>query len=197
MNIYERWDEYAEKRNNYISGQPLAETLSFHQLEFPINKKVIVLGVGRSNEVKELSKSNTVYAVDVSKILLDEAKEQGASEIYMSYQLKEIEPVDLVLCNLVLQHNHADEITRLFNDINLTDTGIASFQFSTIDYDCTLTKVMVDDFNNGEQFFYSKERMEKIVLCTNKKIVKNDMPLIKWRNPYYQFNWNFVRLANK
>jgi len=161
MDIYEKWNEYAGKNNRYISSQSLLETLSFHQLDFPTDKKIIVLGVGRSDEVKNLCKSNTVYAVDVSKILLEEAKEQGASKTYMSYQLKEIEPVDLVLCNLVLQHNHVDEITRLFNDINLTDIGIASFQFSTIDYDCILTKVMVDDFNNGEQFFYSKERMEK------------------------------------
>ncbi len=192
----QQWEDRAKGYPDYITNTDLNSIVGAHNIAVPIKKDILVIGVGWGQAVKELVNiGNVVYVTDVSKTLIDIAKDYGAKDGVLSNDISKLPPVDLALCHLVLQHNIEEEIFRLINDVNLKETGIGSYQYSTLENDCVLTKQMIKDFNNGEQFFYSVERMDKIIAKTNKKKIASVAP-VKYRT-IYSFDWNFLRFSNK
>ena len=129
----EQWDKNYDN-NHYVTDEPVSNVFRYHRLDIPSNKSVLYVGVGYTNFIKELSQNNSVIGVDVSEKAL-QAVEPYCESIYFSKDLSNAEPVDLAVCNLVLQHNHEYEVRRIINDVNLKDDGVFSFQFASLNPD--------------------------------------------------------------
>jgi len=190
----EQWAEYY-KRTEFVTNTDVGYIMGQHQLEIPENKLVLDIGVGYGNFVKTLSKSNTMIGVDVSLESLENVKSDCKS-VRLSDDISKIEPVDLAVCNLVLQHNHEYEVTRIINDVNLKDDGLFSFQFATLNpEESKLTPLIIGDINKSMLYFYSPDKMRFIVERTNKKVVKEIGPI--WFGDPFNFEWNIFHVINK
>ena len=98
--------------HNYVTDVSINELCSYHKMAVPTNKKVLYLGVGYGNCVKELKNlNNIVYGVDISHVALNNVK--SFCTTYHTKDLNLIEPVDLAIAHLVFQHNYEEEIFRI------------------------------------------------------------------------------------
>ena len=190
----EQWDKNYEN-NKFVTDEPVSNVFRYHQLPIPSDKSVLYVGVGYTNFIKELSQNNSVIGVDVSEKAL-QAVEPFCESTYFSKDLSKAKPVDLAVCNLVLQHNHEYEVRRIINDVNLKDDGMFSFQFASLNSNnLVMTKGTMDDINNSMLYFYSAEKMKALVEATNKKVVNVIGPI--WFDAPYNFNWYIFHVNNK
>jgi hypothetical protein len=182
--------------HNYVTDISINELCSYHKITTPTSKKVLYIGVGYGNCVKELKQlGNTVYGVDISHVALDNVKPFCTT--YHTKDLNLIEPVDLALAHLVFQHNSEEEIFRIINSVNLTDDGVFSFQIATLNVDKSiLSKIIMEDLNKSMLFFYSKDKIKEIISQTNKEIINDDIEPI-WFDEPFNFEWNIIKVKNK
>ena len=76
----EDWNKhYAEKV--YTTGADIKFVVDYHKFELPKDKMVLDVGVGYGNFVRELSETNTMIGVDVSKMLLEIAENKYCAGI--------------------------------------------------------------------------------------------------------------------
>jgi SAM-dependent methyltransferase len=193
------WDDHhtdVGNVNNYVTETPLKSILEQHSVRIPSNKRVMDIGVGYGRLLYDLkSHNNTVIGVDISQKAIDNIK-QFTTEAYLSGDLNKIEPVDIAICHLVMQHNHQYEVARIINDTNLTEDGFMTIQFASLNLEkSVLSKVIANDLNKAMMYFYSKEKMRQIVETTSKKIFAELGPV--WFDKPYSFDWNFIKVKNK
>jgi len=198
MNVHElkkqQWDKFYETKS-YISNTSVNLILNYHNLSWPKKLVIMDIGVGQGDFIKSLSKDNIMIGVDVSQKALDTVK-PFCKNVYFSKDLKEIEDVDLAICNLVMQHNHEYEVARIINDVNIKKDGILSFQFASLNEEkSTLTPKTIKNLNNGMYYFYSPKKMASIVDSTNKKVLKIFGPY--WFGNDHNFDWNIFHVVKK
>lgn len=194
-----KWDNNHSRigdQHNYVTDISIHELCSYHKMMIPKNKKVLYIGVGYGNCVKELVRlDNIVYGVDISYVALNNVKPFCAT--YHTKDLNLIEPVDLAIAHLVFQHNYEEEIFRIINSVNLTDDGIFSFQIATLNVNKSkLSNIIMEDLNKSMLFFYSKDKIKEIITQTNKQIVEDDIEPI-WFDEPFNFEWNIIKVKNK
>lgn len=193
-------DSFWEKNhidNNgwWISSSITAiDILNCHDIDINIsNLKILDIGVGAGNLTKYLSKNNTMISCDISNTALNNIKDYA--KIYNTLELKNIEPVDLAICNLVFQHCNDTEITRIINEINLSDNGIFSFQFAFLRENEIPTNFVKENIKNGTHYFRSLSTIIDIINNSNKNIAKISEPI----NFYGEenFSWYIIKIKNK
>lgn len=190
----EQWNKFY-KENEFVTGTQADYILKQHNLSVPSNKLILDIGVGQGTFIMTLNRTNTMIGVDVSSDLLSNVKSY-CKDVYLSENINKIEPVDLAICNLVLQHNHEYEVTRIINDVNLKDDGLFSFQFSSLNLQKTkLSPLIMGDINKSMLYFYSVEKMRSIVDRTNKKIIKEIGPI--WFGEPFNFDWYIFHVIKK
>jgi SAM-dependent methyltransferase len=141
------------------------------RIEDIFDKKVLEIGVGTTRATKVLARlAKEFYCCDISQVALDNAK-QYTNNVYLTENLKDIPPVELVICNLVLLHCDDLEVERIINDTNLTERGLFLFQFSDVD-SYELNEGADNTFlYDGSHFFRNAEKMGEIISKTNKKLL--------------------------
>lgn len=189
--------EINHKNNNdwWISSDITGiNILNYHDIDINIsNLKILDIGVGAGNLTIYLSKNNTMISCDISNSALNNIKDYAKT--YHTSELKNIEPVDLAICNLVFQHCNDNEITRIINDVNLTDTGIFSFQFAFLRENEEPTNYVKKNIENSTHFFRSLPTMIDIINKSNKCLVNISKPIHFYGNE--NFSWYIIKIKNK
>lgn len=198
MNVHEikneQWNKF-NRMGEFVTGTQADYILTQHNLSKPNNKTILDIGVGDGTFIRTLSPSNTMIGADVSSDLLSGVKPY-CKNTYLSEDIDKIEPVDLAICNLVIQHNHEYEVTRIINDVNIKNDGLFSFQFSSLNMQKTkLSPLIMGDINKSMLYFYSVEKMKSIVSRTNKRIIKEIGPI--WFGEPFNFDWHIFHVVNK
>lgn len=176
------------------SGITGEEIIKCHNIDLDICDKLILdLGIGAGNLTRFLSSKNKVISVDISNVALDNVKEV-AYKTYHTSELKNIEPVDLAICNLVFQHCDDNEVERFIRDINLKDGGIFSFQFAFLRDGEEPTDFVKENIEKRTHFFRSLSTISDFVNNAGKKVVNVSEPI----NFYGEenFSWYIVKISN-
>jgi SAM-dependent methyltransferase len=179
---------------HFVTGTNFEEVMQHHHLPMPTNKLVLDIGIGTGQAIRRLKENkNRVIACDVSKVALDHSSEWW-DESCLTQDLNKLEPVDLAVCHLVMQHNHEEEVVRIINDVNLKEGGVFSFQFSCLhpEKSNNLSKLIIDDINRGMLFFYSSDKMEQMVGRTNKTTY--DLIGPTWFDDPFLFEWYVMKV---
>ena len=161
------------------------------------NKKVLEIGVGRAHCTESFKQfTSELYCCDISEVALDKARPL-ANGVYQTLDISHAPAVDLAISHLVFVHCTDDEMLRIINGVNLTNTGRFMFQVSGLT-DGILTaqakELLVDD---GSHFFRSVEETKDIIACSNKQFVSvigpNDINHAGW----FDHEWYYVTVENK
>jgi SAM-dependent methyltransferase len=189
-------DCHLNKKSHWLTGTELDEIIKYHELDLNQykDKRILEIGVGFGFVIKDLLKyTDKIICCDISEIALENVKDY-ALEIYLTTELKKIEPVDLAFCHLVLQHCNTKEVERIINDVNLTNDGILSFQVAVIrEYD--LSKEVKKMIKNGSLFIPTIEEIYEILNNTNKKIISESNRISHYN--MWNFDWVIIKVKNK
>jgi len=189
------WEEkHATKNEYWLSGYKGAEILNLHNIDTTIsNIKALDIGIGFGYLSKYFHDNhNQVFSCDISTIALEAVK--GFATTYQTKELSKIEPVDLAVCHLVFQHCTDDEMERIIREVNLTKTGIFSFQFAFLRDGEPPNSTVQRLQKMGTHHFRSLETVKQMVERSGKKIVSISDPV-----HYYEpenFSWYFVKLTS-
>jgi hypothetical protein len=136
---------------------------------------------------------NIIYSCDISSNVLNNVKD--IANIYLTDELKNIEPVDLAISNLYFQHCNNTEIIRFIKDINLKKDGIFSFQFAYLRTNEEITGTVKNNIKNGTHYFRSLDFILNIINNSNKKLLSISEPI----NFYGEenFSWYIIKITNK
>lgn len=182
--------------DNFVTSTTFAGVNHYHDLTLPHNKTILEIGIGYGDTVRELKRlGNRVIACDISQVALDHVYDD-VDKTCLTENIKEVEPVDLAISHLTLQHNQEDEVKRIINDVNLKTGAIFSFQFAALNPNKTvLSELIMNDINNSMLYFYSCEKMKSIINLTDKRIVREMGPY--WHKEPFSFDWYIFRVQNK
>jgi hypothetical protein len=189
-------DKHNADDNWWLTGTGIRQLLNYHNITEDNTKNCVVLeiGVGLGTCTAGLQKiSKSLFCCDVSESALLRVKDLSNRQ-FLTADLKYAPPVDIAICHLVFQHCTDEEITRIINDVNLTDAGIFSFQFAALKNNIITTSVQ-QMINNGSHFFRSLETIKEIVSQSNKEICDISRP--KWWGGKNQHEWYFIKVRNK
>jgi len=195
MDRLEFWDNQHKKNDSYwLTGSTVEYILNLHRLKNVTNMKVLDLGIGLGYFTRSLYlMKNEVFACDISKDALNRVND--FAKTYLTNELKNIEPVDLAICNLVFQHCNDTEITRIINEVNLKECGIFSFQFAFIRDGEVPNAKLTGFIKEGTHYFRPLSKVIEIINNSNKKIVNISDPI-----HYYDTencSWYIVEVTNK
>ena len=160
-------------------------------------KKVLEIGVGRGHCTESFKEfAGKLYCCDISEGALDKVRSM-AKEVYQTTNISQAPTVDLAISHLVFVHCTDDEMLRIINGVNLTDSGRFMFQCSGL-INGVLTEqaktILVDD---GSHFFRSIEETKEIIARSNKQFVSiigpNDINHAGW----FDHEWYYVTVENK
>ena len=195
----EVWDQRhldVGSATNYVTDCSLDEVRKWHQLPIITNQKVLEIGIGYGKTVREFKAcDNTVYACDISELAINRVK-NDCDGVFLTENLSDIDPVDLAICHLTLQHNTEQEVHRIIDQVNLTENGVASFQFASLNPTKTvLSELIINDINRSMLYFYSPQKFTSIVDTTDKEIIKFIGPY--WFGPPFSFEWYICKIKNR
>lgn len=160
-------------------------------------KKVLEIGVGRGHCTESFKEfAGELYCCDISEGALDKVRSM-AKEVYQTADIAQAPTVDLAISHLVFVHCTDDEMLRIINGVNLTDSGRFMFQCSGL-INGVLTEqaktILVDD---SSHFFRSIEETKEIIARSNKQFVSiigpNDINHAGW----FDHQWYYVTVENK
>ena len=194
--ITEFWDKNHKKNDNWwLSGENSSKyILDLHKINVDVsNLEILDIGIGMGHLVKYLSKNNTVYATDISTTALERVKD--ISKIYKTTEIKNIEPVDIAISNLVFQHCDDAEVKRIIKDVNLKDEGYFSFQFAFLRDDEPPNDMVKYNIKNKTHYFRSLETILNFIEESGKEVLSISEP-IHYYNPE-NFSWYIIRIKNK
>ena len=112
-NPKEFWEEHHGKKTRlWLTGSTLARLCSVHKIDKPKDKVVLEIGVGLGHATRELTKDNRVIAVDISQNALDNLRDSGVINRFLTQNMTQIpdSSVDFAICHLVFQHCEDDAI---------------------------------------------------------------------------------------
>jgi len=196
MNYIEFWDNnHKNKSDLWLSSSYTGEDiLNLHSINKNISGlDILDLGIGVGNLTTFLSLKNNVYACDISEVALDNVK--NIAKTYNSKYLKNIEPVDLAISNLVFQHCNDKEVERFINDINLKPNGIFSFQFAFLRENEEPKQFVKNYIQKNTHFFRPLATILDYVEKSNKKILSISEPIHHYGPE--NFSWYIVKITNK
>lgn len=196
----EFWDEKHKKESHWLTGTPMdflyyIFTLTTDDL---IDKKILEIGVGTGSSINHMSSiASELYACDISQIGLDKIKDK-VKQTFLTTELSQCPPVDIAIAHLVFVHCNDDEVLRILNDINLTETGAAYVQFSILEKEPNhkVKKYLIDD---GSHHFRTLDEIKALIEQSNKQIRHIEPP----HNPgsYMDYDlpqlWYYLVLENK
>jgi len=169
------WENKHRLEDSYWLTGSGVDTYSFYHninWEFFKGKKILEIGIGTGKFLNQCNNNFLLYASDISTIALNKINHLVINS-YLSKNIKQCPEVDLAICHLVFQHNNISEVERIINDVNLTTTGIFSFQYA----ECTDFKLAKEkDPNmvlNETHFFHSYEDIENAINNSNKKLLQH------------------------
>lgn len=170
------WDQqHSQSDLTWLSGNPAAAYFGFFNLspEFLRGKDVLEIGVGMGQATRQLvPMCRTYHCADISQVALDRVSDCVASR-YLTRDIASIPAVDVVFCYLVTVHCPDEEVTRIINDIQLTDGGAIFMQFSAPQDDGQIDQRAKETFvDNGSHHFRTRAQIESLIGHTNKKIKK-------------------------
>jgi len=187
------WENHHSNNDQYwLTGSSVSSIEKYHRISLKSysHKKIMEIGVGQGHFTNQLKNyTNEIFAVDISKFAID--KVSNFAKSYLTQELKNIEPVDFVICHLVFQHCTNEEVIRIINDVNLTKNGVFSFQYAYL----RNPRNHFSDPNivlNSTHFFRSQEYMREIINNSNKKIIEAPFSI-----QFQDFNWEIIKVVNK
>ena len=195
MQLENFWNfQHKIKNDWWLSGCYSGEDiLRIHNISTPSNLKILDLGIGMGNLTKYLYElKNEVYSCDISKIGLDNVK--TIAKTYHTSELKNIEPVDIAISNLVFQHCSDDEIRRMIKEINLKDDGFFSFQFAFLRESEEPTDLEKQNINNKTHYFRSLDTILQFIKEGNKSVISISEPIHHYGTE--NFSWYIVKIKN-
>lgn len=198
----EFWEDKHQSQDRYwLTDSKPEEVLKMHNLEkeFKECRSFLDIGVGfggMTRYVKSVPKK-FVYSSDISQSALDRLSSISDQTVLIQDISKSIEPVDLAVCHLVLQHCDNETMTHILNDVPLkSDSGILSVQFACLRPSDKANGTVQDLLDRGTHFLRSLSEFERIVgEKTDKEIVSISKP-----KDFYKpenLRWYFCKLKRK
>lgn len=196
------WEEKHSKSDlQWLAGTDMIPLLKYYNL-LPtdlLGKRVMEIGIGMGNAVSEMSKiAWKTYAVDISDLALERIK-NNVDQTYQTNNLKYAPECDIIICHLVFLHCDDDEVTRIINDIPLSENGKLYFHFSGLKDNVITEKVQTLLIDNGTHFFRDYEEMKKIIQNTNKELTYITQPYYggEYYGNWLHHEWYFGIIENK
>ena len=165
-------DKHSDDDQWWLTGTKFDSLLRFHSLseEDIKKKKILEIGVGLGTCTQALYESaSELFCTDISEVALERVKSFSTAQYHTS-NIKNIAPVDIAICHLVFQHCTDSEVERIINNVNLSETGVFSFQFAAIKDNIIHANIqkLIDE---GCLFFRSVESIKQIVEKQTKKFI--------------------------
>jgi SAM-dependent methyltransferase len=195
MNTF--WEEKHRVRDTYwLTGTQAHDILNMHNIPMDMSfHSALDIGVGFGYLTRFFhQQKKTVYACDISPIALNNIRSFTAGT-FVTNELAKVPPVDLAICHLVFQHCNDAEIHRIIQDVNLTPTGIFSFQFAFLRDGEPLKPRVKELIQLGTHHFRTLDTIKHMVHDSNKEIVAVSEPI--HYNEDENFSWLFVMVKNK
>jgi SAM-dependent methyltransferase len=178
----------------YLTGSNLDNINYYHNILGLDNLKemsFLEIGVGHGNLSHELvNLVNKLICCDISSNALNKVSDKVYAK-YLTNDIKTIEPVDFILCHLVLQHCNDEEVGRIINDVNLKKDGIMSIQIAFL-----VDETKSVNVDNNIHFFRNLPNIQNIISKTNKKIIEISKPF-NFNNEFKNIGWYVIKLENK
>jgi SAM-dependent methyltransferase len=192
----EQFWQFQHARNDvyWLSFTSAEEILMTHKIDTDISGlKVLDIGIGKGILARYLyNKGNTIYGCDISRIALEDIKD--IANVYHTSDLSQIAQVDLAIANLVFQHCNDEEVQRIIREVNLTESGVFSFQFAFLrEGEVPSTKVNLLH-ENGTHHFRSLDTIKDMVHRSNKELVWISDPI--HFNGDENISWYIVKIKN-
>jgi len=200
MSCPEFWeDKHSTKDKYWLTDSNAQEVLKMHGVlpEFGKCKTFLDVGVGFGGMTKYVkAKKKHVTSTDISRTALDHLKDVPDKTILIN-EVSSVEPVDLAVCHLVLQHCNNETITKIMNDVPIKDdTGILSVQFACLRPGDKPNKNVQNLLKNGTHYLRSLEEFKELVHSgTNKEVVVISAPIDFKKTE--NLRWYFCKLKNK
>ncbi len=163
----EIWEGFHKNNTEvWLSGSKPAQVYRLHDIVPTEHQTIMEIGVGQGDSIRELSRHNSVIAVDISSHALDKVKD--ISTTYLTPDMVDIpdNTVDWTLCHLVFQHCTDDAVKYLITQSLrvLKAKGFFSFQFAlsptqNISNDAVYTFGLDNDIIN----FRTMDKMRQLV----------------------------------
>lgn len=197
-NSKEKWDERHKNLEIYwLTGSSINEIADGHglgKIRKLKDKDILEIGVGTGSVTKVISKSNSVYCVDISTVAIENVK-NIAKDIFTVDKIGSAPPVDIAICHLVFQHCSEEEILYILDNVNLKDDGFITFQSAEL----IKTSDVIDRLiSSKDLYFRTGEEMRKIVeLSKSLKIINQirGKRVYKWENG--EIVWWFFRCSKE
>ena len=200
----EKWDKNHESLavDSYVTVGSYAELNPYHDFgtifdsNLITDKTILDIGVGHGRLLEHFkSLGNRTIGCDISEVAIDRVS-KTCDETYLSKDLASIEPVDLAVCHLAIQHNHEAEVFRILNEVQLKPEGVFTFQFASLaPGKSTLSELIAQDINKSMLYFYSAEKMKSLIEESNKQLIKEAGP--HWFDEPFNFEWYIFKVKNK
>ena len=133
LDIDKFWDDQHRQSSSWLTG---TNWLSYRQCygmrdQDLIDSTCLEIGVGKGIATRELAALVPIlYCCDISQTALDKIKDI-ATQCWLSQDLDQVPPVDVVICHLVFVHCDDAECIRILRSIRLKPEGRVFCQFST------------------------------------------------------------------
>ena len=194
--------EVVREQNSYVTVGSFGELDPYHNFGtifnsyLVTNKTVLDIGVGRGRLLEHFKGlGNRTIGCDISEVAINLVRE-NCDEVHLCENLSSIEPVDLAVCHLVVQHNHEAEVFRILNEVQLKAEGILTLQFaSLVANKPNLSALTIEGINKSMLYFYSMAKMRSLIEQINKEISGEAGPW--WFGEPFNFEWYTLRIKNE
>lgn len=134
MALEEFWEsQHAQRHGGWLTDTSGAMVLKMYDLSLDdfADKQCLEIGVGKGTVTKFLAYNSAgVYGCDISATALQNIS-GIAQQTWLSKDIDQIPPVDVVLCHLVFVHCDDLECLRILRSIKLKQNGRMFCQFSS------------------------------------------------------------------
>jgi ubiquinone/menaquinone biosynthesis C-methylase UbiE len=170
MDLAEFWNDKHQRQNRqWLTGSTVTLIHKFYGVDTRAwqGRKILEIGVGVGSITNSLAEiAGELYCADISSVALDNVKKH-ARQTFLSKDISQVPPVDIVLCHLVLVHCDDAEVLRLLSSIRLLDGGKIYCQFSCLKEPNAIKNaspsVQEQLTNAGPHFFRDPADIEKLI----------------------------------
>lgn len=195
------WDQqHTTSNSTWLTGSLLTAYWDFFQITADDlrDKKILEIGVGLGRASRELAKvAGEFYCADISQTALDKL-EDCTPHRFLTQDLKNITPADVVICHLVTVHCTDDEVVRMINDVRLSAAGKMLVQFSGPSDDGEISdRARATFVEDGSHHFRKRQQIQDLVSKTNKQIDQMLSPRRVNHDGWFDHDWHPVIIVNK
>jgi len=204
MDLTKFWnDKHQYQSRQWLTGSTLNLIHKFYGIDTKSwqGLKILEIGVGTGIVTEYLAGlASELYCADISTVALNNVTKH-AQKTFLSKDIAQTPPVDVVLCHLVLVHCEDTEVHRLLSEINLAIGGKIYCQFSCLkqpDAVETAPSPAKEQLTQaGPHFFRDPADIERLITRSGLTIVREEQhdpgPFLNWTGQF----WKIYELERK